>query len=70
MLPAENGDRIAALLRSRPDFRPVAMSDAWAGALPDVEPPAAALVAGGPLLLTPRRTNSDGFFLNVLARIS
>ena len=67
LLPAENGDRIAAFLQSHPDFQPVLMAEAWRAALPDVAPPVAALGETS-LLLSPRRTGTDGFYLALLRR--
>jgi 16S rRNA (cytosine967-C5)-methyltransferase len=67
LLPAENGDRIAAFLQSHPEFQPVPTGEAWAAALPDVAPPVAALGETS-LLLSPRRSGTDGFFLALLRR--
>jgi 16S rRNA (cytosine967-C5)-methyltransferase len=67
LLPAENGDRIAAFLDAHPNFRPFSVAEAWAEALPDVPVPSAALT-GDALLLSPRRTGTDGFFLALLRR--
>jgi 16S rRNA (cytosine967-C5)-methyltransferase len=67
VLPAENGNRVAALVDARPEFRPVPMPEAWGVVLPDVLPPAAAL-AESSLLLSPRRAGTDGFFLALLRR--
>ena len=65
VLPPENDERIAAFLAAHPDFRPVAASEAWSAALPSVAPPPQAL-AENSLLLSPRRTGTDGFFLALL----
>ncbi len=67
LVPAENGDRIAAFLRSRPDFQPAPMAEAWRAALPEVAPPGAAFDETS-LLLSPGRTETDGFFLTLLRR--
>lgn len=67
LLPPENDDRVAAFLSAHPDFRSVAALDAWSAALPSVPPPAAALTPDA-LLLSPRRTATDGFFLALLRR--
>jgi 16S rRNA (cytosine967-C5)-methyltransferase len=65
LLPAENADRIAAFLTSHPDFRSVAISDVQREAALAV--PAGAL-AENSLLLSPRRTQTDGFFFALLRR--
>jgi hypothetical protein len=43
------------------------MPEVWAEALPDRQPPALAL-AERSLLLSPKRTATDGFFLTVMQR--
>jgi 16S rRNA (cytosine967-C5)-methyltransferase len=67
MLPDENGDQISAFLVRHKDFRlepPEAVLDA--SALPE---PARTMLRGAVgehgLMLTPRRTNTDGFFIAV-----
>ena len=67
LLPAENGARIAAFRAAHADFVPLSMSEAWRDALPQAPPPAAAL-AEDTLLLSPRRTGTDGFFLALMRR--
>ena len=68
LLPAENEERVAAFLSSHPEFGCVPAHEAWATALPGVAPPAAALACAS-LLLTPRRSATDGFFVAALRRI-
>jgi 16S rRNA (cytosine967-C5)-methyltransferase len=68
LLPAENGDRIAHLRAAHPEFRPLAMAGAWGAAIPSVPPPA--VIAETSLLLSPRRSGTDGFFLTLLRRES
>ncbi len=67
VLPPENDERIAAFLAIHPDFRPLNMPDMWRSALPDAVLPAAAATEAS-LLLSPRRTGTDGFFLSLLRR--
>jgi 16S rRNA (cytosine967-C5)-methyltransferase len=67
LLPPENGEHVAGFLGAHPDFRALAMIEVWNSALPDVAPPAEALQATS-LLLTPRRSGTDGFFLAALKR--
>ncbi len=67
LLPEENEDRLAAFGAKHPDFKPVAARDAATaaglGALGEY-----ANADGSALLLTPRRTGTDGFFVAVMRR--
>jgi 16S rRNA (cytosine967-C5)-methyltransferase len=67
LLPAENGERIAVFLKAHPDFHPQPMRPVWDGALPGISPPEGALGETS-LLLTPRRSGTDGFFVACLRR--
>lgn len=67
LLPVENDERIAAFLSAHGEFSPLPMRQAWADALPDVAPPDLPERA---LLLSPRRTATDGFCLTLLRRRS
>ncbi len=67
LLPAENGGRIAAFRAAHADFELLSMTEAWRDALPQTMPPAAA-IAEDTLLLSPRRTGTDGFFLALMRR--
>lgn len=67
LLPPENAERIAGFVAAHPTFRPLAMRDVWTTALPIVSPPETAL-AETSLLLTPLRTETDGFFVACLKR--
>ena len=74
LLPEENQDQIAAFLAANPDFT---ASDAEAilaaSGLPEetcVRLAVAALPVEGGLVLSPRRTGTDGFFVAVLARMA
>jgi 16S rRNA (cytosine967-C5)-methyltransferase len=67
LLASENSERIAAFLAAHEAFEPVGMREAWRRSLPGVNVPAAALEETS-LLLTPRRTGTDGFFLALLRR--
>lgn len=68
VLPAENGEQIAAFLEAHPQFSLKANADAWAaaspGALSDEVPVSAATGPG--LSLTPAQHSTDGFFVAVL----
>jgi len=65
LLPPENGGRIAAFLAAHPEFRALPMTEVWKTALPDVSPPIGALQETS-LLLSPRRSGTDGFFVAAL----
>jgi 16S rRNA (cytosine967-C5)-methyltransferase len=67
LLPVENEERIAAFLAAHPAFLRIPAAEAWEAALPGVVPPAAVLSRAS-LLLTPRRTGTDGFFVAALRR--
>jgi 16S rRNA (cytosine967-C5)-methyltransferase len=67
LLPPENDERIAAFLAAHSEFSPVDMREAWSAALPAQAPPGRAL-AETSLLLSPRRSGTDGFFLALLRR--
>ena len=70
MLPDENGDQIAAFLARHKDFRlepPAAMIDA-SGLTDAAKETLRATVGDFGLLLTPRRTNTDGFFVAVVRK--
>ncbi len=68
LLPDEDGDRIAAFRAANPEFRSVPPAETIAatgipGGLAD-----AALLGDAGLMLTPRRTGTDGFFIATLRR--
>ncbi len=65
LLPDENADQIAAFLSANADFHAVPPAEAASG-IDGLA--AAALDAGTGLVLSPRRTGTDGFFVSVLRR--
>ena len=67
VLPPENNERVAAFVASHGAFRPLPMREVWHDVLPDIAPPETALSENS-LLLTPRRTETDGFFVACLRR--
>ena len=67
VLPSENNERVAAFVASNSAFRPLPMREVWHDVLPDIAPPETAL-SENYLLLTPRRTETDGFFVACLRR--
>ncbi len=67
LLPPENGERVAAFLAGHRDFRALQIGEVWDAALPGIAPPSGSL-EGASLLLTPRRSGTDGFYLAALKR--
>ena len=71
LLPEENEDQVTAFVEENPDFALLPSADIVAGAGLD-EVAAAVLVAAAAspcgLLLTPRRTGTDGFFVAAVRR--
>jgi 16S rRNA (cytosine967-C5)-methyltransferase len=69
LLAEENGDRIAAFLAAHVEFAVLA-ADEMVRALPGraAEFGTAILVTGEGLLMTPRRTGTDGFFVAIMTR--
>ncbi|OYY88920.1 MAG: hypothetical protein B7Y61_00705 [Rhizobiales bacterium 35-66-30] len=69
LLDVENGAQIRALLEKHPDFSVVPPVEAvLALGAPGLALRTAALESPEGLLLTPRRTGTDGFFVSVLKR--
>lgn len=67
LLPAENQQRVDAFLGRSADFTQEPIEPAWREHFPDVPYPGQ---IGGPgLILSPRRTATDGFFVALLRRI-
>ncbi len=64
LLPVENEDQVAKLLRSRPDFKLVPVKDVWDKKMPTPMPEA----MGEMLRLSPASNDTDGFFGAVLER--
>jgi 16S rRNA (cytosine967-C5)-methyltransferase len=69
LLDEENGARVRAFVEAHPDFAIVPADDAM-GALGDggAQFRAAVRTSAEGLLMTPRRTGTDGFFVAVLRR--
>ncbi|MDC7789008.1 RsmB/NOP family class I SAM-dependent RNA methyltransferase [Rhodoplanes sp. TEM] len=70
LLADENTDQIQAFLARHPGFSPVPPEEAVTAALGDAAPAFLESVLTFPegLLMTPRRTGTDGFFVSVLRR--
>jgi 16S rRNA (cytosine967-C5)-methyltransferase len=67
LLTEENGERIAAFRKTHPRFKPIPMREVWLSALPEVAPPVGTL-SDTSILLTPLRSETDGFFVTCLRR--
>jgi 16S rRNA (cytosine967-C5)-methyltransferase len=69
VLTDENGDQVRGFLGRHPDFVPVPHAEV-AGALGERAflVRRAVLMAEEGLLMTPRRTDTDGFYISVMAR--
>jgi len=67
LLPEENADRISAFLAEHPEFAPVPLMPRWNTVFGE-ESPRPMEGDAGALVLTPRRTGTDGFFVAALKR--
>lgn len=67
ILPEENDDQVAAFRAANPDFVSVAPEQLWSAAFGTTLPPELATRQSG-IALTPRLTDTDGFYLNALRR--
>jgi 16S rRNA (cytosine967-C5)-methyltransferase len=69
VLPAENGEQVRAFLARHPGFSIVTPAEAMAALWDKADDFAAAtLQSAEGLLMTPRRTGTDGFFVSVLRK--
>jgi 16S rRNA (cytosine967-C5)-methyltransferase len=69
VLPAENGDQIRAFIARHPDFAVMPPSQTVTALWDKADDFAAAtLQSTEGLLMTPRRTGTDGFFVSILKR--
>jgi 16S rRNA (cytosine967-C5)-methyltransferase len=69
VLPEENGDQVKAFLGNHPDFsveKPAELAEALGERAYAFSQ--AVLMSEQGLLMTPRRTNTDGFFVSLLRR--
>ncbi len=67
ILPEENDDQVVAFLAANRGFQSVDIAQAWRSALITDLPEGLATPAGG-ICLTPRRTNTDGFYCHLLRK--
>lgn len=68
LLPQENGDRVEAFLARHPEFEPFDPAPRWASRVAATEVPVPLAPGGQGLLLSPRRTGTDGFYFAALRR--
>jgi 16S rRNA (cytosine967-C5)-methyltransferase len=67
ILPEENDDQVAALLAAHPELSTLDMAAAWRKTLV-TDMPRGLATDGGGILLTPRRTGTDGFYCHLLQK--
>ena len=67
ILPQENDDQVRALLATNANLAVIPASEAWQAAFGSTIPAGIATELGG-VVLTPRRTGTDGFYCIVLRR--
>lgn len=67
ILPEENDDQIAAFIAANPGFTSIPPTELWQSAF-GTDIPAGVTTAGSGIALTPRLTQTDGFYLNALKR--
>jgi 16S rRNA (cytosine967-C5)-methyltransferase len=68
LLPEENEDQVAAFLVANPAFRIASPLDTIGASGVSQDLGAAALIGPGGMVLSPRRTGTDGFFISVMQR--
>ncbi|MDF1610407.1 RsmB/NOP family class I SAM-dependent RNA methyltransferase [Hoeflea sp. YIM 152468] len=62
LLPEENTDRVKAFLQRHPEFETISLKQRWRSAVADPDAPVPYAVSNLGLLLSPRRTGTDGFY--------
>ena len=62
LLPEENTDRVKAFLQRHPEFETISLKQRWSSAVADPEAPVPYADQNLGLLLSPRRTATDGFY--------
>jgi 16S rRNA (cytosine967-C5)-methyltransferase len=67
ILPEENDDQVASFLAVHPGFETIDIAQAWRQTL-ITDLPEGLATAGGGICLTPRRTNTDGFYAHLLRK--
>lgn len=67
ILPEENDDQVDAFIAAYPEFAPVPAEALWQESFGSALPAGVETAKGG-IALTPRLTNTDGFYFNALRR--
>jgi 16S rRNA (cytosine967-C5)-methyltransferase len=62
LLPEENTDRVKAFLQRHPEFETISLKQRWRSVTADSEAPVPYAEQNLGLLLSPRRTGTDGFY--------
>ena len=68
LLPEENTDRTKAFLQRHPEFETIGLKQRWKSAVADAEAPVPYATANLGLVLSPRRTGTDGFYFMAFRR--
>lgn len=62
LLPEENTDRVKAFLQRHPEFETISLKERWRSAVADAQVPVPYADQNLGLVLSPRRTGTDGFY--------
>ena len=62
LLPEENTDRVKAFLQRHPEFETISLKQRWGSVVADADAPVPYADQNLGLLLSPRRTGTDGFY--------
>ena len=62
LLPEENTDRVKAFLQRHPEFETISLKQRWGSVVADPDAPVPYADQNLGLLLSPRRTGTDGFY--------
>ncbi|MDP2733752.1 MAG: RsmB/NOP family class I SAM-dependent RNA methyltransferase [Hoeflea sp.] len=68
LLPEENTDRTKAFLQRHPEFETVGLKERWRSAVSDPDAPVPYATSNLGLVLSPRRTGTDGFYFVAFRR--
>ena len=62
LLPEENTDRVKAFLQRHPEFETISLKERWRSAVADADAPVPYADQNLGVVLSPRRTGTDGFY--------
>ncbi|MDP3526916.1 MAG: RsmB/NOP family class I SAM-dependent RNA methyltransferase [Hoeflea sp.] len=68
LLPEENTDRTKAFLQRHPEFETISLKERWKSAVADPDQPVPYATSNLGLVLSPRRTGTDGFYFMAFRR--